>query len=144
MGAPTALAAVTVSARRRGLPQHRGQTPKAAKRNDRIQPHRARFGAEAGGAYQPAAAAAFVQALRPATRARAFGLAQSGPYAVQGLWILADGAVAEAIGAPLDVGLAGLVGLTAAAMLAASWTSFASTWPRLSNRKPRVLKTAAC
>src|SRR5271166_3242444 len=26
MGAPTALAAVTASARRRGLPQHRGQT----------------------------------------------------------------------------------------------------------------------
>ena len=36
MGAPTALAAVTVSARRRGLPQHRGQTPQPAKRNDRI------------------------------------------------------------------------------------------------------------
>jgi hypothetical protein len=32
MGAPTALAAVTVSARRRGLPQHRGQTPEPAKR----------------------------------------------------------------------------------------------------------------
>ena len=40
--------------------------------------------AGAGGAYQLAAAAAFVQALRPATRARAFGLAQSGLYAVQG------------------------------------------------------------
>ncbi len=33
--------------------------------------------AGAGGAYQVAAAAAFVQALRPATRARAFGVAQS-------------------------------------------------------------------
>ena len=76
----------------------------------------------AGGAYQLAAAAAFVQALRPATRARAFGVAQSGLYAVQGLGILAGGAAAQAIGAPLAVGLAGLVGVTAATMLAMSWT----------------------
>ena len=46
-----------------------------------------------------------MQALRPDTRARAFGVAQSSLYAVQGL----------------DV-LAGLVGLTAATMLATSWT----------------------
>ncbi len=78
--------------------------------------------AGAGGAYQLAAAAAFVQALRPETRARAFGVAQSGLYAVQGLGILAGGAVAQLIGAPLAVGLAGLVGLTAATMLAMSWT----------------------
>jgi MFS family permease len=78
--------------------------------------------AGAGGAYQLAAAAAFVQALQPSTRARAFGLAQSGLYAVQGLGILAGGAVAQAIGAPLAVGLAGLIGLTAATMLAVSWT----------------------
>jgi MFS family permease len=78
--------------------------------------------AGAGGAYQLAAAAVFVQALRPDTRARAFGVAQSGLYAVQGLGILAGGAVAQLIGAPLAVGLAGLVGLTAATMLATSWT----------------------
>ena len=36
------------------------------------------------GAYQLAAAAAFVQALLPTTRARAFGVAQSGLYAVKG------------------------------------------------------------
>ena len=78
--------------------------------------------AGAGGAYQVGAAAAFVQALQPATRARAFGLAQSGLYGVQGLGILAGGAVAQAIGAPLAVGLAGLIGLTAATMLAVSWT----------------------
>jgi hypothetical protein len=78
--------------------------------------------AGAGGAYQLAAAAAFVQALRPDTRARAFGVAQSGLYAVQGLGILAGGAVAQLIGAPLAVGLAGLVGLAAATMLAMSWT----------------------
>jgi MFS family permease len=79
--------------------------------------------AGAGGAYQLAAAAAFVQALRPETRARAFGVAQSGLYAVQGLGILAGGAVAQVTGAPLAVGLAGLVGLTAATMLAINWTN---------------------
>jgi MFS family permease len=78
--------------------------------------------AGAGGAYQLAAAAAFVRALNPSTRASAFGLAQSGLYAVQGLGIGAGGAIAQAIGAPLAVGLAGLVGLTAATMLAISWT----------------------
>ena len=75
-----------------------------------------------GGAYQLAAAAAFVQELRPSTRARAFGLAQSGLYAVQGLGILAGGAVAQVVGAPLAVALAGLAGLTAATMLAMNWT----------------------
>jgi MFS family permease len=86
--------------------------------------------AGAGGAYQLAAAAAFVQALQPASRARAFGLAQSGLYAVQGLGILVGGAVAQAIGAPLAVGLAGLAGLTAAAMLATSWAQLRVTMPQ--------------
>ena len=77
--------------------------------------------AGAGGAYQLAAAAAFVQALTPETRARAFGLAQSGLYAVQGIGILAGGAIAQAIGPTLAVALAGLTGLTGAAMLAMAW-----------------------
>jgi MFS family permease len=79
--------------------------------------------AGAGGAYQLAAVAAFVQTLVPSTRARAFGVAQSGLSAVQGLGILAGGAVAQAIGPAFAVGLAGLVGLTAATMLAMSWTN---------------------
>jgi MFS family permease len=78
--------------------------------------------AGAGSAYQLAAAAAFVQQLMPETRARAFGLAQSGLYAVQGIGILAGGAIAEAVGPTLAVGLAGLAGLTAATMLAMVWT----------------------
>jgi MFS family permease len=78
--------------------------------------------AGAGGAYQLAAAAAFVQTLTPETRARAFGVAQSGLYAVQGVGILVGGAIAEAIGPTLAVGLAGLAGLTAATMLAMTWT----------------------
>src|SRR5260370_7128897 len=40
--------------------------------------------AGAGGAYQVAPAAAFVQALNASTRGSAFGLAQSGLYAVHG------------------------------------------------------------
>ncbi len=47
---------------------------------------------------------------------------QSGLYAVQGLGILAGGAAAQANRGPLAVGLAGLVGVTAATMLAMSWT----------------------
>ena len=43
-------------------------------------------------------------------------------HAVQGLGILADGVAAEVIGAPVTAGLAGLVGLTAAAMLVMNWT----------------------
>ena len=78
--------------------------------------------AGAGGAYQFAAAASFVQALPPGSRARAFGVAQSGLYAVQGLGILAGGAVAQALGPPPAVALAGLLGLAAAAVLAARWT----------------------
>ena len=78
--------------------------------------------AGAGGAYQLAAAAAFVQTLAPEGRARAFGLAQSGLLAVQALGILASGAVASFIGAPVAVGLAGLPGLCAAAILAMGWT----------------------
>jgi hypothetical protein len=70
-----------------------------------------------GGAYQ--LAAAFVQALRPESRARAFGVAQSSLYAVQGLGIVAGGAVAQVTGAPLAVGLAGLTAVTTLAM---SWT----------------------
>ena len=38
------------------------------------------------------------------------------------LWILAGGAMAQAIGAPLGVGLAGLIGLIATTVLAVSWT----------------------
>jgi MFS family permease len=78
--------------------------------------------AGAGGAYQLAAAAAFVQTVAPEGRARAFGLAQSGLLAVQGLGILAGGAVASIIGAPVAVGLAGLLGLCAAAILTMGWT----------------------
>lgn len=78
--------------------------------------------AGAGGSYHLAAAAAFVQALPAKHRARAFGIAQSGLLAVQGLAILAAGAVAQRIGPQPVVAIAGLAGMTAAAALASVWS----------------------
>lgn len=74
-----------------------------------------------GGAFQMAAVPAFVQHLDPSTRGSAFGVAQSGLYAVQGLGIAAGGAVAGLIGAPMSVALAGMLGLCAATCLALTW-----------------------
>ena len=77
--------------------------------------------AGAGGAYQLAAAAAFVTALPAARRVRAFAVAQTGLLAAQGLGILMGGAVAQRVGSPGAVALAGLIGLLAAAALATGW-----------------------
>ena len=74
-----------------------------------------------GGSFQIVAIPAFARALTPQTRGRAFGVAQSGLYAVQGVGILAGGAVANGLGAPTAVGLFGLAGLLAATGLAISW-----------------------
>jgi MFS family permease len=75
-----------------------------------------------GGAFQLAAAAAFVQSVPDSGRARAFGLAQSGLLAVQGLGILIGGAAAQALGPQLVVALAGLLGVMSATILAMGWT----------------------
>jgi MFS family permease len=75
-----------------------------------------------GGAFQIVAAAAFVQSVPDPDRARAFGLAQSGLFAAQGLGILIGGAAAQAIGPQLVVALAGLLGLTSATVLAIGWS----------------------
>ena len=78
--------------------------------------------AGAGGAYQLAAAAAFVTALPAARRVRAFAVAQTGLLAAQGLGIVTGGAVAQRVGAPEAVALAGFMGLLAAAALATDWS----------------------
>jgi MFS family permease len=78
--------------------------------------------AGAGGAYQFAAAAAFVRALSASGRAHAFAVAQSGLLAAQGLGILAGGALAQQVGPQAAVALAGLLGLVLAAALATGWT----------------------
>ncbi|MEV0386029.1 MFS transporter [Nonomuraea sp. NPDC050643] len=75
-----------------------------------------------GGAYQLAANAAFVQAVPAERRAQAFGLVQSGLMAVQGIGILVGGFAAERLGPEPVVALAGVTGLTSAAVLAMIWT----------------------
>ncbi|MQY04577.1 MFS transporter [Actinomadura macrotermitis] len=74
-----------------------------------------------GSAYQLAANAAFVAAVPPAGRGQAFGLAQSGILAGQGLGILAAGAVAQLLGPETAVALAGALGLSVAAALTLHW-----------------------
>ena len=83
--------------------------------------------AGAAGAYQLAAATAFVQALPNAVRARAFSVAQTGLLAAQGLGILAAGIAATRLGPQAAVGIAGVLGVGTAAILATCWTSAAST-----------------
>ncbi|GAB3989167.1 MFS transporter [Actinoallomurus acanthiterrae] len=75
-----------------------------------------------GSAYQIAANAAYVAAVPPAGRGQAFGLAQSGILASQGIGILIGGALTQALGPEPVVALAGIAGLSAATMLAMSWT----------------------
>jgi MFS family permease len=75
-----------------------------------------------GGSFQIAVIPAFALALTPETRGRAFGVAQSGLYAVQGIGILAGGAIANVLGAPAAVGLSGAAGMFVAVSLAMSWT----------------------
>ena len=93
--------------------------------------------AGAAGAYQLAAADAFVQALPNAVRARAFSVAQTGLLAAQGLGILAAGMTATRLGPQSAVGIAGVLGVGTAAILASIWTSAASTVirPRPRDRK---------
>lgn len=75
-----------------------------------------------GSAYQLAANAAFVAAVPPAGRGQAFGLAQSGILAGQGLGILIGGAAAQSLGPEAVVALAGVAGLFAASILTLAWT----------------------
>ena len=77
--------------------------------------------AGAGGTYQLAAARAFVQAMPNGQRGRAFGVAQSGLLTAQGLGILIAGAAARWISPAAVVAIAGALGVTAAAVLAAEW-----------------------
>ncbi|MFI0405996.1 MFS transporter [Actinomadura sp. 3N508] len=74
-----------------------------------------------GSAYQLAANAAFVAAVPASGRGRAFGLAQSGILAGQGVGILVGGAAAQVLGPETVVALAGVLGLSVAAMLTLGW-----------------------
>jgi MFS family permease len=74
-----------------------------------------------GSAYQLVANTAFVAAVPASGRGQAFGLAQSGILAGQGVGILVGGAAAQVLGPETVVALAGAAGLSAAAMLTLGW-----------------------
>lgn len=86
----------------------------------------------AGGAYQLAANAAFVEGVAPDARAQAFGLVQALMCLGQGGTIVVAGAVAEQWRPSSTIALAGGIGCLAAAVLAASWR-------RVSPRAPAVV-----
>ncbi|WP_245627655.1 MFS transporter [Actinomadura oligospora] len=95
-----------------------------------------------GSAYQLAANAAFVAAVPAEGRARAFGLAQSGILAGQGVGILVGGAAAQYLGPETVVALAGVLGLSVAAMLTLTWNQLrgsliSTSRERLGIREPR-------
>jgi MFS family permease len=69
-------------------------------------------------AYQAQAAASFVRAVPAGQRGQTMGLVGSGLIAVQGLGIVVFGVVADHLGGPKAVGLAGTVALVLAALLA--------------------------
>jgi MFS family permease len=99
--------------------------------------------AGAGGAYQVAAARAFVAALPHGQRGRAFGVAQSGLLTAQGLGILVAGAAARWISPPTVVAIAGALGVTAAAALAAEWARHRSLLAGLAPERRRPAPAAS-
>jgi len=77
--------------------------------------------AGAGGAYQLAVARTLPRLLPGTGRACAFGAAQAGLLAAQGLGIVVAGAAAARLGPQAAVAAAGLLGMTTAAALASDW-----------------------
>lgn len=67
--------------------------------------------------------------MRPRQRGRAFGVAQSGLLTAQGLGILIAGAAARWLSPPAAVAIAGALGVTTAAVLAAEWGRHRGTGP---------------
>jgi MFS family permease len=99
--------------------------------------------AGAGCAYQLAAARAFVAALPNGQRDRAFGVAQSGLLAAQGLGILMAGAAARWISPPAVVAIAGALGVVAAAVLATEWARHRSLLAGLAGERRRPTPAAS-
>ena len=71
--------------------------------------------------FQLAANAAFVRAVPDHSRGRAFGVAQAGLLASQGLALLVAGALADLVAPRVVVAAAGVLGLLAVAAIARSW-----------------------
>lgn len=74
-----------------------------------------------GGAYQMTANAVFMRAVPDTHRARAFGVAQSGMLALQGLVLLVAGAAADRLGPAPAVAVLAACAVPAALLLARSW-----------------------
>jgi MFS family permease len=74
-----------------------------------------------GLAYQIPANATFMLAVPPEARGRAFGLAQTGIQALQGLSIAGAGALALSVAVDDVVALAGVAGLAGVALLGLGW-----------------------
>jgi hypothetical protein len=78
--------------------------------------------------YQLAANSAFVAAVAPERRGQAFGLANGGMQAFQGLWIVLAGALAERTLTPATViAISGGIGAAAAAALALTYRRESAT-----------------
>lgn len=72
-------------------------------------------------AFQVQASTTFMRLVPDDHRGQAFGLAQSGLIAVQGIGIAAFGLIGDYIGAPRAIGLSGLIGIALAAVLSVGW-----------------------
>ena len=72
-------------------------------------------------AFQIQASTTFMRIVEDHQRGHAFGLAQSGLIAVQGLGIAAFGLIADHLGAPRAIGLAGAIGAVLALVFGAAW-----------------------
>ncbi len=72
-------------------------------------------------AFQVVASTTFMRIVPDHHRGHAFGLAQSGLIAVQGLGIAVFGVIADHIGAPRAIGLAGLIGAGLALVFGFAW-----------------------
>lgn len=72
-------------------------------------------------AFQVQASTTFMRLVPDHHRGQAFGLAQSGLIAVQGLGIAAFGFIGDHVGAPHAIRLAGIIGAVLAVGLAVSW-----------------------
>jgi MFS family permease len=72
-------------------------------------------------AFQIQASTTFMRLVPDHQRGHAFGLAQSGLIAVQGLGIAAFGVVADHLGAPRAIGLAGGIAALLAVVLGVAW-----------------------
>jgi MFS family permease len=72
-------------------------------------------------AFQIQASTTFMRLVPDHQRGHAFGLAQSGLIAVQGLGIAGFGVIADHIGAPRAIGLAGVVGALLAVIFGLAW-----------------------